>query len=286
MRAGRTFLGGCSGLLAFIFACLVAELPTLAAESAKTVTIHQVPPAVKKTIESQSMGFKLGNIEMDCDDSEVTYTTTITKEGRDSDFTVAEDGRLLSVELTLEEAPAAVQKTIKAQLGQGELDSLENNLEENTYEIEYTRKDGTDGYFSVKEDGKLLTVQVALAEVPPVVRKTIEANLGKGKLGNVYRTTENGEVSFDAEVSFEEKQREMSIAENGKLESMQVFLAEAPEPVQKTIREKLGSGKLIRIDHSFVPDRGVLPYEIEARKDGKPFNFSVGPKGRFLGMDE
>ena len=256
------------------------------AEATRTVSIHQVPPAVKKTIESQAAGFKLGEIEKDDSGGEVSYIVTVSKEGRESDFTVSEDGRLLAVELTLEAAPAAVQKTIKAQVGQGELDSLENNLEENSYEIEYTRKDGTDRYFSVKEDGKLLTVQVALAEVPPVVRKTIEANLGKGKLGNIYRTTENGEVSFDAEVNLEEKQREMSVAENGKLESLQVFLAETPEPVQKTIREKLGSGKLIRIDHSFVPDRGVLPYEVEARKDGKPFNFSVGPNGRFLGMDD
>jgi hypothetical protein len=40
------------------------------------------------------------------------------------------------------------------------------------------------------------------------------------------------------------------------------------------------------VDKSFDARRGVLPYEIEARKDGKPFNFSVGPKGRFLGMDD
>jgi hypothetical protein len=28
-----------------------------------------------------------------------------------------------------------------------------------------------------------------------------------------------------------------------------------------------------------------LPYEVEGRKDGKTFDFSVGPRGRFLGMD-
>jgi hypothetical protein len=31
---------------------------------------------------------------------------------------------------------------------------------------------------------------------------------------------------------------------------------------------------------------GVFPFEVEGRKDGKPFDFSVGPKGRFLGMDD
>ena len=45
-------------------------------------------------------------------------------------------------------------------------------------------------------------------------------------------------------------------------------------------------GRILRIDKSFEPRQGVLPCEIEAHKEGKPFNFSVGPKGRFLGMDE
>jgi hypothetical protein len=56
--------------------------------------------------------------------------------------------------------------------------------------------------------------------------------------------------------------------------------------VQSAIKEKVGGGKVLRVDKSFEARRGVLPYEIEARKDGKAFNFSVGPRGRFLGMDE
>ncbi len=30
----------------------------------------------------------------------------------------------------------------------------------------------------------------------------------------------------------------------------------------------------------------VLPYEVQGRKDGKPFDFSVGPGGKFLGRDD
>lgn len=257
-----------------------------AGQGSKTVSIHQVPAAVKKTIEDQATGFKLGDIEREETDGEVTYTAKISKEGQESDFTVAEDGRLLTVEVELEETPSAVQKTIKAQVGEGEVDSIEKNVEEDDYEVEFVRKDGTDSFFSVRPDGKLSTVQVTLSEIPAAVRKTIEANLGKGKLGNVYRLSEDAAVSYDAEVKYEEKPRELVIAENGKLESVQVSLSETPEPVQKTIKEKLGDGKLIRIDRSFEQKMGVMPYEVEARKDGKPFNFSVGPRGRFLGMDE
>jgi hypothetical protein len=30
----------------------------------------------------------------------------------------------------------------------------------------------------------------------------------------------------------------------------------------------------------------VLPYVVEGRKSGAAYNFSVGPKGRFLGIDQ
>jgi hypothetical protein len=65
-----------------------------------------------------------------------------------------------------------------------------------------------------------------------------------------------------------------------------VELSNAPEAVQATIHDKIGGGKFMRLDKSFEAGNGALTYEIEARKDGKPFNFSVGPGGRFLGMDE
>jgi hypothetical protein len=56
--------------------------------------------------------------------------------------------------------------------------------------------------------------------------------------------------------------------------------------VQKTIREKIGTGKILRIDKSFERRSKTLPYEVEGMKNGKPFNFSVGAAGKFLGMDE
>jgi len=95
-----------------------------------------------------------------------------------------------------------------------------------------------------------------------------------------------GETSYYVEVRRDRKLRDFSVAENGKLQSVQVFLSETPAEVQSTIKEKVGGGKVLRVDKSFEPRRGVIPYEVEARKDGKAFNFSVGPRGRFLGMDD
>jgi hypothetical protein len=67
----------------------------------------------------------------------------------------------------------------------------------------------------------------------------------------------------------------------------QVALEDTIPAVRKTIRQKMGDGKILRIDKSLVEKRmGVLAFEVQGRKDGKPFNFSVGPQGRFLWMDD
>ena len=201
---------------------------------------------------------------------------------------MAEDGTLASVEVLLEETPIPVQRSIKGQVGEGTIEVIEKSFDEDeiSYDVDIKRKDRAERSFSVALDGKLQAIQVVLEETPAAVRKTVEASLGTAKLEGIYHVFEEGEASFYVEVGRDGKLRDFSVAENGKLQSVQVFLSETPAEVQSTIKEKLGNGKLLRVDKSFDARRGVLPYEIEARKEGKPFNFSVGPRGRFLGMDD
>ena len=261
---------------------------TMAAAATKSVSLSQVPAVVKKAIESRSAGAKITDIERD-DDGGVSFTVSYNaKGGQERDFTVSEDGTLLNVEVRLDETPVSVQRTIKIQVGEGTIENIEKSFEEDeiTYDVDMKRKDGTERSFSVALDGKLQAMQVALEETPAAVRRTIEASLGNAKLEDIYHIFEKGETSYYVEVRRDGKLRDFSVGENGKLQSVQVFLSEIPAEVQSAINEKIGNGKLLRVDKSFEPSHGVLPYEIEARKDGRPFNFSVGPKGRFLGMDD
>jgi hypothetical protein len=65
-----------------------------------------------------------------------------------------------------------------------------------------------------------------------------------------------------------------------------VNLKQVPLPARATITQTIGNGRILRVDHILVgKEDKVLPYSVEGRKDGKSFDFSVGPKGRFLGMD-
>jgi hypothetical protein len=69
--------------------------------------------------------------------------------------------------------------------------------------------------------------------------------------------------------------------------SVEVTLDQIAGKARQTIQNQIGAGKILRIDQSLVEKtKGVLPYDVEARKNGQPFDFSVGPKGRFLGMDD
>ena len=268
---------------------VVATVGGLTAEPVRTVKLSQLPAALQKAVQTQLGGGKLDEIERNEEEGKVSYTVDFTNaKGEERDFTLTEEGRLLSQEVTLEEVPPAVRNTIKGQVREGQLDNIEKTYEDSeiTYEVDMTRTNGTEGSFTVGLDGKLLSVEFRLEETPAPVRKTIEATLAGGKFEGIYHLFEDSGSSYYVELRRGGKVRDFSVAESGKLANVQVMLSELPAPVQKTITEKIDGGRIVRIDKTFELRGGVLPYEVEGQKDGKPFNFSVGPRGRFLGMDE
>ena len=99
--------------------CLAILLMTsiaLAADADKTVALSDTPAAVQKTITVQVADGKVDEINRTTQDGEIVFAVDYAaKSGDDRDFTVAEDGTLLSVGVELADLPAAVQKTIKAQ---------------------------------------------------------------------------------------------------------------------------------------------------------------------------
>ncbi len=250
-----------------------------------TVSFTDLPAAAQKTVQEQLRGGKVGEIDSDEQDGEACYTVTIARAGQEQDVTVAVDGRLLSVEVELAETPVAVQKTIQTELRGGTLDSVEKAFEDDggfRYEVDTTTKDGADRAFAVAADGNLVSMQVTLEELPAAVRKTIQEHAANGTLGDIYRMFEGSEISYTVEMTRNGKDREFSVTADGKLESVRVFPAELPALGQKTLRETIGTGKLVRIDKT-VDDS---MFHIESRKDGKPFDFKIGPGGRFRGMED
>src|SRR5580698_10486233 len=88
-----------------------------AADSGKPVALSDTPTVVQKTIAAQINDGKVGDINQSTQDGETVFEVDFTaKSGDDHDFTVADDGTLLSVGVALSDTPAAVKKTIESQL--------------------------------------------------------------------------------------------------------------------------------------------------------------------------
>ena len=261
-----------------------------AAQTIRAFGLFDTPAVVQTAITGQIGDGKLGDIVQTNEDGETTFDVSFTaKAGDEHGFTVADDGTILSVEVKLTDLPSAAQKTIQTLLADWKLDDLNKNLTDTevSYEADVS-KDGHGKYFTVGEDGVLQDMEVTLAETPAAVQATITGQLADGTLQSIDENFDSDGNSFDVVVLTKAGGRKtFSVGLDGTLLSMGVSLEQVPPPVRRTIHEKIGAGKILEIDKSLVEKvDNVLPYEVQGRKSGLPFNFNVGPRGRFLGMEE
>lgn len=127
-------------------------------EADETVTMAQVPAAVKETIKSYATESEIKKIEKGDVDGKIAYEFEITKNGRDLEVTIYPDGKLLGTEeiVPLTEVPEAARNTINERVGGGKLVSIEKVVEhgKTAYEA-VVEKDGKKTEYIVAPDGKL-----------------------------------------------------------------------------------------------------------------------------------
>jgi len=276
--------------LVVVSICCASALAVSAADDSRTVSLAESPAVVQKTINARIGDGKLGDINASISGGETVYEVGLTaKDGQERDFTVAGDGTLLSTEVTLDETPATVQKTIRAQADGWGLESVDKNLDDTevSYDVEVS-KDGRNKTLSIGEDGTLLSTEITLAEAPAAVQKTIQTQVGNGELKSIVVLFDDYGTNYDVDVAGKDgHDKGFTVVSDGRLLSEQVSLAAVSPPARKTIKEQIGDGTILRIDKALIErQQGVLPYEVQGRKNGKPFDFSVGPRGKFLGMDD
>ncbi|MDB6139577.1 MAG: hypothetical protein JWO94_2649 [Verrucomicrobiaceae bacterium] len=278
-------------ICASLVGMVLAAIPAWGADPVATpVPLDKVPAVVWKTLQSSTAGITPTKVERLEDDGEVSYGATFNSpNGGERSVLVAADGKLISLEVMLADVPAAVKTTIARQLGAGHLSGInkQSDADEICYDVDFANAAGAARSFSVGADGTLLSLQLSLAEAPEEVQKAVKNRIaGGGSLIRIDQVFDAGAVSFD--VDYQKKQgKEISctLAPDGKLASVDVPIDEAAVPVQATIRNKIGTGSMVRLSKVFGPKHNLLRYEVEAVVDGKAFDFSVAPKGKFLGMD-
>ncbi len=273
--------------------CILSLLvvgPLFAADSGNPVALSDAPVAVQKTIAAQISDGKVGDINRTTQDGETVFEVDFTaKSGEDHDFTVADDGTLLSVGVALSDTPAAVKKTIQSQLPGWEITGINKNAADTevSYDVEVS-KNGREKSFNVDANGVLSSTEIALEDTPAPVRAAIKAQLADGSLQSIDENFDPDGNSFDVEAAGKDGSRKtFSIAPDGRLLSEGVVLDQVPPGARKTIQEQIGDGKILEIDGVVSEKRGnVVRYEVQGRKAGRAFDFSVGPRGRFIGMDD
>ena len=266
---------------------LAATFAVFAADDSKSVALSDTPSAVQKIINAQLGGGKLGGITQSKEDGETVFDVGLTDvSGNNRDFSVADDGTLLSYEVTLTEVPAAVQQTMHAQASGWELESIDKNVDDTeiTYDVDVS-KDGREKTFTVADDGDLLSEEVTLTETPAAVQKSIQAQIAGGQVKSVDETFDEDGTGFDVTATAKDGgEKSFCVDTNGTLFSEEVSLEKMRPGVRRAITETIGDGKVLRIDKSLGGKRAS--YEVQGRKDGKPFDFSVSARGKFMGMDD
>jgi hypothetical protein len=266
--------------------CLQAAEPPPTPAEPDSITLEKTSPAVQKTILANIGAGKVISISKN-DDDVPGYQVDFTMGDENRDLKVALDGTLLNIAVALGETPAAVQKSIQAQLAGGDLGSIEKTFDGDDilYVVEKTAKDGRASQFILAENGDLQEIEIALTDAPVIVQQTLAAQMETGTLTTLTKMIDES-VIYEAKFTKSGKKSGAKIASNGDLLSLEITLEETGAAAQKTIQEEIGNGKILTVSKSFERRGNIFPFKVESIKNGKSFNFSVGPEGLFLGVDE
>ena len=279
--------------LFFLAACLAAAGLARAEDPAevKPVALVSTPAAVQTTVLRLVGKGTLMEVQPVKENGETSYEVSFTKkDGTERDFTVADDGTLLSRKAELAELPESVQKTIHDRAAGWTLEEIDENMTEmdRSYDVDVS-KDGAEKYFTISLTGELLSKSVALAETPVAVQATVTNEVGAWTVESIDEVFDADGNSFDvAAVGKKGGRKSFSVAPDGGILSREVKLGWLPPEVRRTVNLQIDTGKIIRIDKQLKENvQGVKPFfYVTGRKEGLPYNFMVGPGGRFLGMDE
>ena len=144
------------------------------------ITFSDLPIAVQKTVKEQQAGRDVAKIEREMRDGKTVYNIELKDKGKNSHIYVASDGSMIvdknadrgvgtrvrekvglgdreASNLTLDQTPAAVQKTIREHCDVGSLKPIKRELRNGRtkYDVEY-EKEGKNLRLTIGEDGTVL----------------------------------------------------------------------------------------------------------------------------------
>ena len=102
--------------LAVAFAMMLgtAWTPVASANDQQKMSLEQVPPAVKATVEKEAKGGTVGEVTKETEKGKTFYEAHISRDGKDQSVHVREDGKVLKRESAKKEAKEDAKEAKKA----------------------------------------------------------------------------------------------------------------------------------------------------------------------------
>ncbi|MHC4212642.1 MAG: PepSY-like domain-containing protein [Planctomycetota bacterium] len=145
---------------------LILVLVVVGVSAGEDVSLSELPQAVRATVESQTNGFKIDQIERDDDDGKIVYEVEVDGDN-DMKIKIAEDGTLLEREEELEskDLPASILNAVKKMVGDVDFDDVEK---------EYRLDRGTIYKFEIEKGN--LRIDMEMKEDGSVIKKRVRDN--------------------------------------------------------------------------------------------------------------
>ncbi|MGH9968871.1 MAG: PepSY-like domain-containing protein [Pyrinomonadaceae bacterium] len=116
-------------LLSFLGAILAVNMISSTGEAQeKKISRAKLPPAVEKTVASESAGAKIKSLATEVDHGQKFYELSLTVDGRGKDILIDKNGNVVEVEeqVQMDSLPAAVQDGLKQAAGSGTIQVIES----------------------------------------------------------------------------------------------------------------------------------------------------------------
>ena len=165
-------------LLALALCCAVVAVGFAEkGDNDQKLTIEQLPPAVRATLEAQAQGNPINDIEIETEDGVTFYSADIIQGDKKLGVEILENG----------------------QLKNSEPEEIKSEKDESA------------------EENEANEVIVPFDQLPAPVQATFKAEAGSGTIDKVELKTENGSQVFSADVTKDGQEFDVEVAANGQL---------------------------------------------------------------------
>jgi len=141
--------------------------------------------------------------------------------------------------------------------------------------------------FSVLAPGQDQEKKIKRSDFPPAVEKAVVEQSQGATIRGFSQERENGETFYEAELMVKGHSKDVLMAADGAVVEVeeQVSTSSLPAVVRQGLRDKAGSGKLVKVEKLIKKDK-LVAYEAKVLTDGKKSEVQVGPDGKALDHEE